>query len=171
MSNIVFIQGSARPLGNTHRLLEYLRSKTGGDIIDLLDYRIGEFDYDFNNRDDDFLELIRHIIAQYDLIVFASPVYWYTMSGIMKTFFDRISDLLYIEKDTGRALRGKGMAVLSCSNGADIHSDFYTPFIRSAEYLGMEYVGGVHGWLDEDGTIPILAKNRLDDLSDVLINR
>jgi multimeric flavodoxin WrbA len=55
-----------------------------------------------------------------------TPVYWYTMSGIMKVFFDRFSDLLRIEKDLGRKLRGKSMAVISC--GADEIRRFFATY-------------------------------------------
>ncbi|MCP4458779.1 MAG: NAD(P)H-dependent oxidoreductase [Cytophagales bacterium] len=37
----------------------------------------------------------------------ATPVYWYSMSGIMKVFLDRIYDVLTIEKELGRKLHGK----------------------------------------------------------------
>ncbi len=47
------------------------------------------------------------IVDKYDVLIFATPVYWYSMSGIMKVFFDRITDLLTIKKDIGRKLKGK----------------------------------------------------------------
>ena len=34
------------------------------------------------------------IIEKYDTLIFATPVYWYSMSGIMKVFFDRKNDNL-----------------------------------------------------------------------------
>ncbi|MEZ4804274.1 MAG: NAD(P)H-dependent oxidoreductase [Bacteroidia bacterium] len=72
------------------------------------------------------------------------PVYWYAMSGIMKVFFDRLSDLLTIEKDLGRQLRGKNMAVVSVSNGNNLGDAFWLPFKSTAEYLGMHYIGDLH---------------------------
>jgi multimeric flavodoxin WrbA len=129
-------------------------------IIDLKTKNIGEFDYEFKNADDDFIPLLKDIVKKYDTIVFATPVYWYTMSGIMKTFFDRISDCLKTEKDTGRKLRGKNMAVLSSASEDELKDGFLMPFKESANYLGMNYLGNVHGW-QEDGKMPEIVNDRL----------
>jgi hypothetical protein len=66
------------------------------------------------------------------------------MSGIMKVFFDRFSDLIRIEKETGRKLRGKNMAVITNSHDSEIGFDFYIPFKKTAAYLGMHYLGQKH---------------------------
>jgi hypothetical protein len=71
------------------------------------------------------------------------------MSAVMKTFFDRISDLLKIRKDLGRKLRGKSMALVSCSGDNDLVNGFEMPFVESAAYLGMRYLGAYHSWLEE----------------------
>ncbi len=93
---------------------------------------------------------LKDIADNYDLIVFATPVYWYSMSGLMKNFFDRISDCLKIEKPTGRKLRGKSMALMICGSETAETPGFDIPFKLSAEYLGMNYLGYVHTWVDED---------------------
>ena len=169
MSRIVFIQGSSRSDGDTNTLVEFVRQKLDGDLVDLNTKNISPFDYEFKNRDDDFFPLINDLIDNYDHFVFASPVYWYSMSGIMKNFFDRISDLLIIEKDTGRKLRGKKMSVLSCSNGNDIYPSFYVPFEKSAGYLGMEYIASCHGYVRED-RIPEEVQGALEIFSSKLID-
>lgn len=66
------------------------------------------------------------------------------MSGILKVFFDRISDLLTIEKDLGRQLRGKGFGAMSCSLNSAVEDVFWHPFKSTANYLGMIYLGNVH---------------------------
>lgn len=87
---------------------------------------------------------MEQIIKKYDTLILATPVYWYSMSGIMKVFFDRITDLLTIEKELGRKLRGKRMAVISCSIGDNLGEHFWLPFSETAKYLGMEYLGNAH---------------------------
>jgi multimeric flavodoxin WrbA len=144
MKNGVIIQGSARSNGDTSSYAHSLKLLSGYDLIDLLDYDIGHFDYNFNNTNDDFLPLIKKILSSYGHIVLATPVYWYTMSGHMKVFLDRISDLLYNEKETGRRFRSKAMSVLSVSNEDDIEDTFYLPFRQSAAYLGMDYLAECH---------------------------
>ena len=134
----VIIVGSARTDGDTMRLTEELRAHSGWELIDLNDYNISYYDYKYKNATDDYLPLMTQIIERYDNLVFVTPVYWYAMSGVMKVFFDRITDLLTIEKDLGRKLRGKKMAVISCSIGNHLGDQFWLPFSETANYLGME---------------------------------
>lgn len=151
MKKTIIILASERSTGNTFSLCDLLSHAQQIDIIDLKQKNIGHFDYDFNNKDDDFLGLIAEVIQKYERIIFATPVYWYSMSGRMKVFFDRLSDLLILKKDLCRQLRGKDMAVISCGSDAEIRDGFYMPFKESAAYLGMTYIGDVHGWVDESG--------------------
>jgi len=146
----IIIQGSARSDGNTDKIVQMLNNYLDFDVVDLKQKKISHFDYDFNNQYDDFLPIIRKIADDYDFIVFATPVYWFTMSGIMKAFFDRLSDCLRLEKETGRKLRGKNMAVICCGSGEKETEGFFLPFIKSADYLGIKYLADVHCWIEED---------------------
>lgn len=149
----VIILGSSRKNGETQKVVTELLRISDWDSIDLTDYTIGHFDYNHTNREDDFLGLIQSIIENYEVLIFATPVYWYSMSGRMKVFFDRITDLLRIEKATGRKLRNKYMAVISCSNGNNLGDSFWLPFRNSADYLGMHYLTDLHtyqGKLEKD---------------------
>jgi multimeric flavodoxin WrbA len=150
MNKTVIIQGSSKSNGDTNIVVNYLNTFNQFDIIDLNTKNIGHFDYDFKNSNDDFLGLMKNVIEKYDTIIFATPVYWYAMSGIMKAFFDRISDLLKTEKDIGRRLRGKNMAMISCSNANDLKKGFSMPFEETANYLGMNYLGDMHAWIEND---------------------
>jgi multimeric flavodoxin WrbA len=143
-SKKVIIVGSSRNKGNTTRIIEYVAKQFNIDVVNLSQYNISYYDYDSKNRDDDFLPLIKNILEKYDTLIFATPVYWYSMSGIMKVFFDRFSDLIRIEKETGRRLKGKKMAVISNSHNSEIENEFYIPFRKSAAYLGMDYLGDQH---------------------------
>ena len=150
MKKGVIILGSSSSDGNTFKAAAYFSERSGFPIIDLKSKKIGQFDYEFTNSGDDFLPLIREIVDNYDVLIFATPVYWYSMSGIMKKFFDRISDVLKIEKETGRKLNGKEMGVISCSWGPNLKDGFYMPFVESASYLKMNYLGQVHSWTVND---------------------
>lgn len=140
----VVILGSSRNDGDTYALVKVLIEKTGWDIINLNDYDFSYYDYNHENRNDDYIALMQQIIDQYDTLVLVTPVYWYSMSGIMKVFFDRITDLLEIRKDLGRKLREKNMAAMSCSIGNNIGDSFWLPFSETANYLGMRYLGHLH---------------------------
>ncbi len=144
MKKKVIIVGSSRKIGNTTKIVDKIALQINAEIINLSDFEISYYDYESRNTNDDFLPLIKKIIEKYDTLIFATPIYWYSMSGIMKVFFDRFSDLIRIEKETGRQLRGKNFAVISNSHDDKIDFDFYIPFKKSASYLGMNYIGNQH---------------------------
>lgn len=150
MNKSVIIVGSSRKKGNTTKIVDAIAKQYNVEVVNLSDYEFSYYDYESKNINDDFFSLIKEIIEKYDTLIFATPVYWYTMSGIMKVFFDRFSDLLRIEKETGRKLRGKNMAVLSNSHDSEIEDTFYLPFTKSADYLGMNYLGNVHFNADKE---------------------
>lgn len=158
MKRGVILQGSSKSNGNTNKIALFIKERTGFDIIDLKSKNIGPFDYDFKNRGDDFLPTIKEVVENYDTLIFATPVYWYAMSGIMKTFIDRITDCIKIEKETGRKLKGKKMGMISCGSGSELKEGFTMPFIESANYLGMHYLGDIHTWI-EDENIPKQLQN------------
>jgi multimeric flavodoxin WrbA len=160
MNKTVIIQASSRSYGDTNKIASYIAKHSGVDLIDLATKNIGHYDYNYKNESDDFIPLITDIINKYDTIIFSTPVYWYSMSGILKVFFDRISDLIRIHKDTGRKLRGKNMALVSTSNHDDLKTGFTMPFIESANYLGMNYLGDIHTYIENE-VINDEVKNRI----------
>lgn len=162
----IIIQGSARNDGNTAQVIAQLKLHLEADVLDLTTKDIEPFDYEFTNQNDDFSAIIREIADDYDMLIFATPVYWYAMSGTMKIFFDRISDCLKIDKPTGRKLRGKTMAAISCGSDSTEVEGFFVPFMNSAGYLGMNYAGHIHTWVDE--TIDEENKDKIKAFANVL---
>ncbi|WP_428224196.1 flavodoxin family protein [Flavobacterium sp.] len=161
MNKSVIIVGSSRKNGNTTKIVDAFVSQTNVEVVNLIDYNFSYYDYENKNINDDFLPLMKEIIEKYETIIFATPIYWYSMSGIMKVFFDRLSAFLKIEKDWGRKLRGKKMAVISNSHDFEneLDYDFYIPFRKSAEYLGMQYLGNKH--FNADAEIEMVSLNDL----------
>lgn len=94
------------------------------------------------------------------MFVFATPVYWYAISSLIKIFFDRITDCLKIEKEAGRKLRGKAMAMLSCGSDEDLKKGSDMLFRESAAYLEMNCKGSVHIWIEND-IISDIVKEKL----------
>ncbi|REH50534.1 multimeric flavodoxin WrbA [Tenacibaculum gallaicum] len=168
MNKTIIIQASSKSTGNTNKVINYLNNNESFDFVDLKTKKIGVFEYDFSNADDDFIPLMEEIINKYDTLVFATPVYWYSMSATLKTFFDRLSDLLHYKKDLGRQLRGKNMAMISNSGANDLRNGFEMPFIESAKYLGMNYIGSTHAWFTEDeNDIHPEAKLKIDEFKNL----
>ena len=149
--------GSSRNDGNTLKVVNQLVQKSGWDLVNLNDHNFSYYDYEHKNREDGYLELMQSLVAQYDTFIFATPVYWYAMSGIMKVFFDRMTDLLTIEKDLGRQLRGKKMAVITSSTGSNLGEHFWYPFKATASYLGMYYLANLHTVFDENNEVKIVG--------------
>jgi multimeric flavodoxin WrbA len=151
----LIILGSSRNNGDTAKVVDSLIERTKWDLINLNDYEISYYDYEHKNRDDDFIPLMDKLTKNYDTFIIATPVYWYSMSAVMKAFFDRLSDLLSIEKELGRKLRGKNMSALSSSVGGNLGDAFWLPFIESANYLGMNFLGGFHNVTSENENLRI----------------
>ena len=146
----IILQASSRSEGNTKNIVSSLQQMTNYDVIDLAKLRIEHFDYEFKNQDDDFSELIKNIADNYETIIFATPVYWYSMSGLLKVFLDRISDCLIIDKETGRKLRGKSLGLVICGSQPEETIGFDLPIKSAAQYLGMDYLGYVHTWVENE---------------------
>lgn len=162
------IAGSSRSNGNTQLVGEHFSSIAGGKLIDLNDKDVSYYDYDHKNRDDDFLDIIKEFVDGYETLVLITPIYWYTMSAQIKNFLDRTSDLLTIEKDLGRKLRGKSMFLISQTEGDSYASWFAEPFRMTAEYLGMTFLGHAHLSI-ENGRISEKSAKRLEELLQTVV--
>jgi multimeric flavodoxin WrbA len=162
MSTTVAVFSSSRSNGNTRKLLANVASKINIDTIDLSEYTFSDYDYEHKNEGDDFLPLIDRVLA-YENIIFASPVYWYSVTPVMKKFLDRISDLLELPHllDTGRRLRGKTAFVLCSSVSREASNAFISAFEETFEYLGMSYGGFIHANCDAG----YQAENYAEDLA------
>lgn len=159
-SKSIIILGSARSDGNTRQIVDWVTARTHIPVADLNTLEIGYFDYEFQNQEDDFIPLFEQLM-QYDTLIFATPVYWYSMSAVMKTFFDRITDVLDKRKDLGDQLAGKNMMLIACSGHDDLQEWFSNPFTATATYLNMNFQGEVHAWL-ENKQIPPKATAALE---------
>lgn len=151
MNKIAILQGSARSDGNTRKVVSHLMSLIKADHYDLNDYEVGYYDYE-HRQADDFPDLVQKLV-EYEVLILATPVYWYSMSAQMKTFFDRLTDLFEIHKPLYAQMAGQKWLVLSCGPDDDVPDYFWKPFAASAEYLNLSFLGYVHSWL-EGGVLP-----------------
>jgi len=144
---ILLIQASSRSDGHTHEMVQRLRAAIPFDLIDLRQKQIAPYDYQQDYPEgDDFMPLLRKMV-DYDLIIFATPVYWYSMSGLLKNFLDRISQGIRQDKASVRQLKDKKIAVLTCGSERTEVEGFNVPFQLTAGYLDMQYVGAVYTWM------------------------
>ncbi|MFZ6654964.1 flavodoxin family protein [Undibacterium sp. TJN19] len=148
LSTIILL-GTSRSTGNTCQLAHAISEKIQARVIDLNDYEIASYDYEFKNQGDDFLALITEVM-RYDRIILASPMYWYAPSAQMKIFMDRLSDLLKIQKDLGRQLRKKKAALLGTGCDAVPPACYEQVFKLTFDYLGMDYQGMLYASCEDD---------------------
>jgi multimeric flavodoxin WrbA len=140
----VIILGSARKDSDTKNFLERVFVQTDYKLIDLLDFHVSPFSYLHGySTGDEFLKIIEKLIQE-DAIVFATPVYWYAMSGLMKIFFDRLTDLVTIKKPMGKELKGKSTFLIVVGKEEEMPPGFETPFKFTSTYLNMSYEGCIY---------------------------
>lgn len=149
---VLVISASPHSGGETAKAVAALIDGTDAAHIDLMDYKISHYDYGHANAVDDFVAVSARMLTATD-IVFATPVYWYAMSGPMKVFFDRLSDLITIRKDEGRALKGRRVWLLANGAEAELPEGFTVPFRRTAEYFDMDYKGHHYLYTHKDDAL------------------
>lgn len=139
-NRVTVIMGSARSDGNTASAVRHLSQQLGfaADIADLSMLKVEPFDYSRHDDRDDFRSVIGMMLAS-EHVVFATPVYWYSMSGMMKAFFDRLTDLLLDPENriVRRTLAGRNIWLLATGTDESLPSGFQEPFARTAAYFGM----------------------------------
>lgn len=155
----IIVFGSSRSDGNTKKAIDELNQDGLMPVADLRKIKISPYDYDHNNQDDDYLGLMERIL-NYDAIVLATPVYWYTMSAQMKIFIDRLSDCIRIRKDIGRSLAGKSVYILASSTS--LPESFEKPFIATCNYMKMRYGGCFLHYSGDDESL-LDKNNRIVD--------
>lgn len=142
----LFILGSSRGDGETALLTRAvfrrltIDHREDAEFVDLGALKIGPYDYLGRNDGDDFLA-VAQAMANARAIVFASPVYWYAMSGQMKIFFDRLSDLTGPYKPLGKRLADKIMFAVATGAAAEAPDSFTRPFADTADYFEMTWGG------------------------------
>jgi putative NADPH-quinone reductase len=140
--SVLTILGSARE-GDTAAVLEAILAGRSATRIDLKDLDIRQYEYGRPPEGDDFL-FVADAMIRHRVIVFATPVYWYAMSGRMKTLFDRFTDLVTVRKDLGRQLGGRRAFLVTCGSELELPDGFETPFRETAAYLRMTYGGAFY---------------------------
>lgn len=143
---VLVILGSSREDSNTLKAIRKFVPYKDYQIVDLRNLYIRQHDYDHSKlQGDDFLK-IAYKMLDADIIYFSTPVYWYSMSTLMKTFFDRLSELLSTHKPIGKALKGKQTYLIVSSGSNELPEGFEVPFRRTSEYFKMNFGGTYFQW-------------------------
>lgn len=136
----LIISGSSRQDSNTNFYLHTVFGQTDFIQINLIDEHVTPYNYSNIYPENDSFVKITETILQHQTIVYATPVYWYAMSGLMKTFFDRFSDLISIRKDVGRKLKGRSFFLLAVGFDPQMPEGFEIPFKLTTQYFDAQFV-------------------------------
>ena len=137
MEKILFVNSSPNREGNTYRIGEELLKDKEHDVLQMADYRISQYGQVF--EDDEMKEVLKEM-DKYDILVIGSPVYWYTVGGMLKTFIDRLYMLPEAE-----ALRGKKLYLFAQGSAPNQDTVKSIEFLsnRLSYLMGMELKGVV----------------------------
>lgn len=129
---IILVNGSPRRYGAVYKLLKIAEKgvvDAGGEprIIHLYEYNIKPCIGCVSDkhlvcrfpciiRDDDFNKL-GEVILSSDGIIFGTPIYWYSVSGVLKNFIDRMTSMENMIFHKGRSyLEGKVAGFIATGN-------------------------------------------------------
>jgi multimeric flavodoxin WrbA len=104
------------------------------------------------------MQILYPKLREADAVVYASPVYWFTVSAQMKLFMDRCygtgSD---IDEPEEHALAGKRIGIVLTYGGDDPFDSGAVNVIRTFQdmfnYIPAEIVGMVYGYASDAGEI------------------
>ena len=152
MEKILFVNSSPNRDGNTYRIGEELLKDKDHDVLQMADYRISQYGQVF--EDDEMKEVLKEM-DKYDILVIGSPVYWYTVGGMLKTFIDRFYMLPEAE-----ALRGKKLYLFAQGSPPSQDTVKSIEFLsnRLSYLMGMELKGVV---TDSSDGREILSKMKI----------
>ena len=156
---IVIINGSLRADGNTDAIIKSLLDGAESTDAKIKQYVLRDkkingckgcyYCYKNNNcsiKDD--MHEIHHEIQKSDLIILASPMYWWGVTGLMKTFIDRL--YLYYPKRNEHFVAGKKLLLIIPMNvnekqhGREAYMSEIEPIQMTSKYifkrLGIEII-------------------------------
>ncbi|NOH73304.1 flavodoxin family protein [Vibrio pectenicida] len=136
---------SANKSGNTAKTIGKIHADHECEVIFIDTLNITPYRYDNQYPDDDFYGLIDKIRNTKN-IVFASPVYWYSVTAPMKNLIDRITELGESPrlKNQTSLLTSKRGFVVSSSGNRRICPIFRAFFSEFFEYNKIHYVATLH---------------------------
>ncbi|MGN1343434.1 MAG: flavodoxin family protein [Traorella sp.] len=137
MSKVLFMNSSPNKNGNTYRIGEELLKNVDHDVLHMADYQVSQ--YGAVHENDQIKEIFK-VIEDKDTLVIGTCVYWYTVSGILKTFIDR----LYLLPEA-EVLKGKKLYLFAQGTAPDEATKQSITFLakRVAALMGMELKGVV----------------------------
>lgn len=150
MKKIVLISGSPRREGNTSRIHSYLISELSRGGADVTVFNAAKdsvspclaCDTCFRTgaacTHDPVFSKIANTITEADVVIFSTPVYWYSMSSQLKSVIDKLYSF-----EVGECMpTGKDCVLVACaSEGAEAFSVLRQEFDYIIGYLSWNKIG------------------------------
>jgi multimeric flavodoxin WrbA len=154
--NILTILGSPRRRGNTAAVLEQFEILAAGqhriERVNIMDWKVNGclgcdvcqrvLDEPGCRQPDDGLAVLRRILAA-DLVVYASPVYAWSITAQLKALFDRHYCLVKWSAGEKALMAGRqAILLLTCGGSAGENADLVQPmFVRQMACMQAKIVG------------------------------
>ena len=129
----VFVNASQHADGNTADMGRRLLAGVPYEQLDLVEYRIDALG---QRTAGDQLEPVEAMLRRSETIVLGTPVYWHTVSGLLKVLLERLSQ-------GSSVLAGKRLVFCYQGSGPTPESVAQMEYLmgRFAEVMGMQLVG------------------------------
>ncbi|BCU53133.1 multimeric flavodoxin WrbA [Staphylococcus auricularis] len=143
---ITVLYGGSRPDGNTVQLTQKALEGHDYNWIDLTEYHFNPVrDYRHNDKEihdytEDYKPVLDQMLAS-DVVIFASPIYWYSISASLKAFIDLWSEtMLDPEYEDFKERMGR-IEFRLILVGGDCPKVKGNPCIKQMQYT-LAYIGG-----------------------------
>lgn len=161
MKIVTFI-GSSRSGGNSELLTDFVMKDIAHKKFYIKDLCIEPIDdlrhtvNGFQEVKDDYDKVIEEL-QNSDIAVFATPIYWYSMSGIMKNMIDRLSQAIRDDRYPNLKERLKRIRTIVIVVGGDKPRIKALPLIQQFQYtfefLDMSFWSYIIGEANKPGEI------------------
>lgn len=134
MSKILFMNASPNKDGSTVCIAKKLLKNNDYDTMEMGDYNVSQFGV---KKENDQMKEMLNIVKDYEVLVIGTPVYFYTVSGILKTFIDR----LYLLEEA-EILKGKKLYFFAQGHAPDEETDKTIKYLitKMTNLFGIELV-------------------------------
>ncbi len=135
MKKVLIINGSPRKKGYTSELIDTIRCNLNEKInVDIFECHVAKVQFCMDCRHceknysciiDDEMQVLYKKIEEADVLIFATPVYFYTVSAQLKTVIDRLQVYFFRHiKNQNKSMKAKAGYILTVGGAKPYPSQF-----------------------------------------------
>ena len=150
---MLILFGAPNETGTTKQALDLVfHSHSLPETVYLAQHPVAHFHHKSQYPDSDaFLSLVEKVLHA-DTVIFATPVYWNSISSLLKVFIDRMADLLISHPEKTKQLEGKTCFLVSAYSTATPlgYAGVEFPIHQMCLYFNMKYGGAFFHYTGTD---------------------